>query len=129
MALGTGGGATRAHPGARLALEMIAPGSAAELGMVIACVGMASNLAALRALATEGIQRGHMTLHARTVALGAGATGDLVEKVAAELARLGDVRPERAALVLAELRSAVPCAGAAPASNPQDVDLARKGAN
>src|SRR6185436_2570527 len=75
MALGTVGGATRVHPGARLALDIIAAQSAAELGMVIACVGLASNLAALQALATEGIQRGHMSLHARTVALAAGATG------------------------------------------------------
>ena len=105
MALGIVGGATRVHPGARLSLELVGARSAAELGMVIACVGMASNLAALRALATEGIQRGHMTLHARTVALGAGATGALVEKVAAELALLGDIRLERAQVVLERLRA------------------------
>src|SRR5439155_20901969 len=105
MALGTVGGATRVHPGARLALEMIGAASAAELGMVIACVGMASNLAALRALATEGIQRGHMSLHARTVALAAGATGELVDRVAAELARVGDIRRERAVQVLERLRA------------------------
>ena len=96
MALGTVGGATRVHPGARFALDTIGAASAAELGMVIASVGMASNLAALRALATEGIQRGHMGLHARSVALGAGATGDQVERVAGEMARLGDIRHERA---------------------------------
>jgi hydroxymethylglutaryl-CoA reductase len=106
MALGTVGGATRVHPGARLALDLIAAESAAELGMVIACVGLASNLAALRALATEGIQRGHMSLHARTVAMDAGATGELIERVAAELARVGEVRRDRAVAILADLRAA-----------------------
>ena len=105
MALGTVGGATRVHPGARLSLAILDVESAAELGMVIASVGMASNLAALRALASEGIQRGHMSLHARTVALGAGATGEIGERVARELAATGDVRPERAALILARLRA------------------------
>jgi hydroxymethylglutaryl-CoA reductase len=104
MPIGTVGGATRVHPGARLALKLIDAASAAELGMLIACVGMASNLAALRALATEGIQRGHMSLHARTVALGAGARGELVEKVAAELTRLGDIRRERALAILEHLQ-------------------------
>ena len=105
MALGTVGGATRVHPGARFALDLIAAESASELGMVIACVGMASNLAALRALATEGIQRGHMSLHARSIALGAGATGEQVEKVASELARVGDIRLERAMIILDRIRA------------------------
>jgi hydroxymethylglutaryl-CoA reductase len=65
-------------------------------------------VAALRAMATEGIQRGHMSLHARSVALGAGATGEQVELVARELAEAGDVRPERAAQVLARLRAQTP---------------------
>jgi hydroxymethylglutaryl-CoA reductase len=66
LALGTVGGALRAHPGARLALELLGVPSAAELGMVAAAAGLATNLAALRAMATEGIQRGHMALHHRT---------------------------------------------------------------
>ena len=103
MAVGTVGGATRVHPGARLALDILGVESASELGLVTACVGLASNLAALRALATEGIQRGHMTLHARTVALEAGATGELVERVAAEMARRGDIRREGALAILSEL--------------------------
>ncbi|MBP8196462.1 MAG: 3-hydroxy-3-methylglutaryl-CoA reductase, partial [Deltaproteobacteria bacterium] len=73
-------------------------------GMVMASVGLASNLAALRALAAEGIQQGHMSLHARSVAVSAGATGDLVDVVAAELAKLGDVRHERAVQILGQLR-------------------------
>jgi hydroxymethylglutaryl-CoA reductase len=68
MAVGTVGGTLRVHPGARLALKMLDIERASELGMVMAAVGMASNLAALRAMASEGIQRGHMSLHARSVA-------------------------------------------------------------
>ncbi len=105
MALGTVGGATKVHPGARLALAILGIKSATELGMVIASAGMASNLAALRALASEGIQRGHMTLHARTVAASVGATGDLVDRVARELFASGDIRPDRAAEILSRLRT------------------------
>jgi hydroxymethylglutaryl-CoA reductase len=102
MAIGTVGGATRVHPGARLALEIVGTRVATELAMIMACVGLASNLAALRALATEGIQRGHMALHARTVALEAGATGELVAQVASD----GDIRRVRAAAILAQLGAA-----------------------
>jgi hydroxymethylglutaryl-CoA reductase len=72
LALGTVGGALRAHPGARLALDLLGVTDAAELAMVVATAGLATNLAALRALATEGIQKGHMALHHRTRANGAG---------------------------------------------------------
>jgi hydroxymethylglutaryl-CoA reductase len=68
LALGTVGGALRAHPGARAALALSCAGSAAELAMIAAAAGLATNLAALRALATEGIQRGHMALHHRAMA-------------------------------------------------------------
>ncbi|MFO0576789.1 MAG: hydroxymethylglutaryl-CoA reductase, degradative [Polyangia bacterium] len=105
MAIGTVGGTLRVHPGARLGLRILGVQSAGELGMVVAAAGLASNLAALRALATEGIQRGHMSLHARSVAVAAGAEPHLVEAVAAELARLGDIRKERAEQVLAALRA------------------------
>jgi hydroxymethylglutaryl-CoA reductase len=108
MAVGIVGGSQKCHPGARLALRILAVSSAGELAMIAAAVGMASNLAALRALASEGIQRGHMSLHARAVALGAGATGEQVELVAARLAALGDVRPERARQLVAELALASP---------------------
>lgn len=104
LALGIVGGAARAHPGVRLALRMAAVESAQELGELAAAVGLASNLAALKALASTGIQKGHMALHARSVAAEVGATGDEIADVALVLAREGDFRPEFAKLVLARLR-------------------------
>jgi len=83
LALGTVGGTLRVHPAARLSLRILGVADAQELAGVAAAVGLASNLAAVRALATDGIQRGHMGLHARSVALAAGAVGPAVEKVAA----------------------------------------------
>jgi hydroxymethylglutaryl-CoA reductase len=105
LALGTVGGTLRAHPTARLALELAGAESASDLAMVVASVGLASNLAALRALATEGIQKGHMALHARSVAVTAGAEGDEVEHVAAELSSSGPVTLERAQALLRDLRA------------------------
>jgi hydroxymethylglutaryl-CoA reductase len=104
LAVGTVGGTLRVHPGARLALEILGVQHATELAMVMAAAGMASNLAALRALGSEGIQRGHMSMHARTLAVSAGATGELVDLVAAEMASLGDVRAEVAEQILARLQ-------------------------
>jgi len=78
--------------------------SARALAEIIASVGLAQNLAALRALATEGIQRGHMTLHARQVAIAAGAEGALVDEVAARMVAEQVVRSDRAEAILAELR-------------------------
>jgi len=104
MAVGTVGGALRAHAGARLALALMRVGSAEELACVVGAAGLASNLAALRALATEGIQRGHMSLHARVIARAAGAEGDEIERVAGELAACGDVSTERARTALERLR-------------------------
>jgi hydroxymethylglutaryl-CoA reductase len=101
LALGTVGGTLRVHPGARLALQILGIDAAQELAMVAASVGLASNLAALRALATEGIQRGHMSLHARSVAQAAGARGDEIDVVAAEIADAQDVTVEAARRVLA----------------------------
>jgi len=103
LAVGIVGGATRAHPGARAALKVLGVRSARELAEVMAAVGLAQNLGALRALATEGIQRGHMTLHARQVAIAAGATGDQVPIVAARLVAERKVRLDRAQEILAEL--------------------------
>jgi len=105
IAVGTVGGTLRIHPGARLALEILGVEHAHELGMVMAAAGLASNLAALRAMASDGIQRGHMSMHARTLALHVGATGELVDRVAAELAALGDVRAEVATQILARLKN------------------------
>jgi hydroxymethylglutaryl-CoA reductase len=104
MAVGTVGGTLRVHPGARLGLKILGVERATDLGMVMAATGMASNLAALRALASEGIQKGHMGLHARSLALHVGATGALVDQVAEEMSRLGDVRAEVALQILVRLR-------------------------
>jgi hydroxymethylglutaryl-CoA reductase len=105
LALGTVGGTLRVHPAARLALRIAGVNGAAELSELAASVGLASNLAALRALATEGIQRGHMSLHARAVAAAAGATGAEVETVAVALAAGGNITLEEAARLLATFRS------------------------
>jgi hydroxymethylglutaryl-CoA reductase len=96
LALGTVGGTLRVHEGARFALEIAGVDSAQELAMLAACVGVASNLAALRALVTVGIQKGHMALHARSVAIAAGARGELVEIIAAEIHEAGCVTVEAA---------------------------------
>jgi hydroxymethylglutaryl-CoA reductase len=100
MAVGTVGGATRVHPTARAALRLMDVQTAAELAEIIVSVGLAQNLAALRALATEGIQRGHMTLHARQVAIAAGARGVLVERLAGQLVAEKLVRIDRAEEIL-----------------------------
>ncbi len=105
LAVGIVGGATRVHPGARAALKLLGARSARELAEVMAAVGLAQNLGALRALATEGIQKGHMALHARQVAMAAGATGDQVQVVAARLVAERKIRPDRAQEILAELIS------------------------
>lgn len=96
LAVGIVGGATRVHPLAKLALKILGVGTARELAEVIAAVGLAQNLAALRALATEGIQRGHMSLHARQVAMAAGAEGEVIGSIAEQMVREGSVRIERA---------------------------------
>ncbi len=96
MAVGIIGGATRVHPAARAALKLMNVRSAAELAQIIVSVGLAQNLAALRALATEGIQRGHMSLHARQVAVAAGASEQDVEAIANQLVREKQVNLLRA---------------------------------
>ncbi len=103
LALGTVGGTLRVHDGARFGLRVAGVESAQELAMLAACVGVASNLAALRALATDGIQRGHMALHARSVAIAAGARGQHVELVAREIHAEGRVSVEHAREVLRRL--------------------------
>jgi hydroxymethylglutaryl-CoA reductase len=100
MAVGIVGGATRVHPTARAALKLMGVRTASELAGIIVSVGLAQNLAALRALATEGIQRGHMSLHARQVAIAAGATGEQVEQVAAQMVAEKTVRIDRAEEIL-----------------------------
>lgn len=105
MPVGLVGGATKTHPLARLALKILDVKSAQELGEIAAAVGLAQNLGALRALATEGIQRGHMALHARNIALVAGAVGEEVDRIAKRMAEEKDVRTDRAVALLAELRA------------------------
>ncbi|MCI1018960.1 hydroxymethylglutaryl-CoA reductase, degradative [Microbacterium sp. C5A9] len=105
LAVGLVGGATRAHPTAQAAVRLLGVQTARELASVIAAVGLAQNLAACRALAAEGIQRGHMTLHARTIAASAGADVDEIGAVAARIVADRRIRVEYAREVLDELRS------------------------
>jgi len=104
MAVGIVGGATRVHPTAKAALKLMGVRTAGELAGIIASVGLAQNLAALRALATEGIQRGHMSLHARQVAIAGGATGDQIEQVAAQMVAEKTVRIDRAEELLKKIK-------------------------
>jgi hydroxymethylglutaryl-CoA reductase len=104
LAVGTVGGATRVHPAAQVALKILGVETARELAEIIVAVGLAQNLAALRALATEGIQKGHMQLHARQVAIAAGASGKEIERVANRMVSQGVVRPDRAEAILTQLR-------------------------
>jgi len=104
MAVGIVGGATKVHPAAQAAVKLMGVKSASELAEIIVSVGLAQNMAALRALATEGIQRGHMSLHARQVAIAAGASADLVEKVAAQMVAEKVVRIDRAEEILKEMK-------------------------
>jgi hydroxymethylglutaryl-CoA reductase len=102
MAVGIVGGATRVHPLPQVVLKILGVKTSRELAEIIVAVGLAQNLAALRALATEGIQRGHMSLHARQVAIAAGAAGDEVERVAAQLVQERTVRLDRAQEILSQ---------------------------
>jgi len=103
MAVGIVGGATKVHPAAQAAVKLMGVKTASELAEIIVSVGLAQNMAALRALATEGIQRGHMSLHARQVAIAAGASGELIEKVASQMVAEKVVRIDRAEEILKEL--------------------------
>lgn len=103
MAVGLIGGAVRTHPIAKIAIKILGVKTANEFAEVLAAVGLAQNLAALRALAHEGIQRGHMSLHARNIAVAAGATGDLINVVAERMVKERKIRMDRAKELLAEL--------------------------
>ena len=102
MALGIVGGATKVHPTAKVNLKLMGVKSVEELGGIVAAVGLAQNLAALRALATEGIQKGHMSLHARQVALSAGAKPEQAEAIAAQLVVENNIKIARALEILAQ---------------------------
>jgi len=105
IAVGMVGGATRVHPAAKAALKLLGVKTARELAEVIAAVGLAQNLAALRALASEGIQRGHMRLHARQVAIAAGAEGESIERVVQAMIAEKTIRLDRAEAILKQLRA------------------------
>lgn len=105
MPVGLVGGATKVHPTAQACLKILGVTSAEELARIIAAVGLAQNFSALKALATTGIQSGHMALHAQNVAIMVGAMGDEVTAVAAELVKRKQVRQDVAETVLAELRA------------------------
>ena len=100
MAVGLIGGATKSHPTARAAIALLGVKSSMELAQVIAAVGLAQNLAALRALATEGVQRGHMTLHARNIALQAGASSSEIDLVVQSMIDNRNVTVDRASQIL-----------------------------
>ncbi len=104
MAVGLIGGATKLHPMAKAALKVLNVGSAQELARIIAAVGLAQNFAAMKALATTGIQKGHMSLHAHNIAMMAGAVGDEVDRLAKVLVAGGKVRIDVAEQELAKLR-------------------------
>jgi hydroxymethylglutaryl-CoA reductase len=96
LALGLVGGPIKVHPGVQVALKLLRVGSVREFAQVLASVGLAQNLAALRALGSDGIQKGHLSMHARSVAMAAGARGKQVDEVAGMLARTGVVKVEQA---------------------------------
>lgn len=104
VAIGTVGGATRTKPEAKVALKILGVKTAKELSEVIAAVGLAQNFAALRALATEGIQKGHMKLHAKNIAVIAGAKGDEIDEVSKKMIKENDISVESGKKILDEIR-------------------------
>jgi len=102
-AVGIIGGVTAVHPMAKISLKILGVKTARELGEVMAAVGLAQNMAALRALAAEGIQKGHMSLHARNIAAMAGAQGDMIEEVAEKMVAERKIRQDRAREILEEM--------------------------
>jgi len=105
LALGTIGGATKVHPIAQICLKIMQVESAQELAEIVASAGLAQNLAALRALSDEGIQQGHMKLHAANIAKSVGAEGDEIDQVVKRIIAEGAIRMDRAEEVLDEIRS------------------------
>jgi hydroxymethylglutaryl-CoA reductase len=105
MAVGIVGGTTRAHPAAQIALKILGVKSARELGEIAVSVGLAQNLAALRALATEGIQKGHMSLHARQIAVAAGASNEDIDRIAEQMMRDGQISASHAQTLLREMNA------------------------
>ena len=104
LAVGIVGGATNAHPTAKINLKILGVKTAGELAQVVAAVGLAQNFAALRALVKEGIQKGHMSLQAKNVAIVAGAKGKMVDKIAEILVKEKKVRIDRAKELLKKIK-------------------------
>ena len=105
MAVGLIGGAVRTHPIAKICLKILGVKTANEFAEVLAAVGLAQNLGALRALAHEGIQRGHMSLHARNIAVAAGATGELIDLVAEKMVEERKIRMDKAKELIEQFRA------------------------
>jgi hydroxymethylglutaryl-CoA reductase len=105
MAVGLIGGAVRTHPIAKIALKILGVKTANEFGEVLAAVGLAQNLGALRALAHEGIQKGHMSLHARNIAVAAGAEGEMIDSVAQKMVQERKIRMDRAKELIDQLQA------------------------
>jgi hydroxymethylglutaryl-CoA reductase len=99
------GGSTEVHPTLRTLRKILGVTSARELASVMAATGLAQNLGALRALATAGISRGHMRLHAKSIALAAGAVGEEAERIASEMIALGEIKPHVAAALRKQRRT------------------------
>lgn len=104
MSVGTVGGSIRVHPMSKLSLKILNVESAEELAQVIVAVGLAQNLGALKALVTDGIQKGHMALHSRSVAVAAGATGEMVDIIAEKLVKAKDIRVGKATQLMGEYK-------------------------
>jgi len=104
MAVGIVGGATRVHPAAKASLKLLGVKTARELAEIVVAVGLAQNLAALRALTSEGIQLGHMKLHARQVAIAAGASAEMIDRVVQTMLSEKVIRLDRAEAIVQRLR-------------------------
>ena len=102
VAVGIVGGATKTHPTARACVKLLGVKSAGELAQILVAVGLAQNMAALRALATEGIQKGHMALHAKNIAIAAGATDKNIKAVMQYMLATSDISLDNAILFLAK---------------------------
>ncbi|WP_099156751.1 hydroxymethylglutaryl-CoA reductase, degradative [Virgibacillus ndiopensis] len=102
MSVGTVGGSIRVHPMAQLSHKLLDVESAEELAQIIVAVGLAQNLGALKALVTDGIQKGHMALHSRSVAMAAGATGEMIDIIAEQLIKEKQIRVGKAKELVAE---------------------------
>ena len=104
VAVGVVGGATKTHPLAKINLKIMGVENTGELGVVLASVGLAQNFAAMRAMVTEGIQRGHMSLHAKNIAVAAGAKGELIETIARKMVEKKNIKGERARQLMEEMK-------------------------